>query len=222
MTHDAAIGEIAFSPGGETWIEFGPPASRERIPFHDYARLYAVAGLYERVFVELLGMRSTQVVAGLYAGALRDLGRDPAAERVLDLGAGNGMGGQELRAIGAGSVTGLDLEPAAREGAARDRPGVYDAYVVGDVAALEHEPFTALIAFSAIGAGHVPLELLAATIGRLVEPGGLYAFAIDAALRPGLDAFGVGEVLERVDYVHRRNTDGSDQAATAVVGRVDG
>ena len=41
---------IGFSHGAEGWIEFGPVDARQRVAFHDYAALYAVPGLYERVF----------------------------------------------------------------------------------------------------------------------------------------------------------------------------
>jgi hypothetical protein len=88
------LGEIAFSPGGEDWVEFGPVDARERVAFHDYAALYAVPGLYDRVFGEELGMCSAQRVVDLYARVPKQLDRPPSAERVLDLGAGNGIGGR--------------------------------------------------------------------------------------------------------------------------------
>ena len=53
------LGRLEFSPGGETWLEFGPVGDRRRIGFHDYAAIYAVPGLYEHVFYDTLGMRST-------------------------------------------------------------------------------------------------------------------------------------------------------------------
>jgi hypothetical protein len=40
------LGVITFSPGGEDWIEYGPPGARRRVGFHDYATLYDVPGLY--------------------------------------------------------------------------------------------------------------------------------------------------------------------------------
>ena len=226
------FGDIAFSPGGEEWIEYGPPEERRRVAFHDYAAIYAVPGLYERVFYEELGMCSADVVVGLYAGALRELGREGAAERVFDLGAGSGIGGALLRSeAGAGRVVGLDLEPVAREAAARDHPGVYDDFLVADLsadaealAALEAEGFTALVAISAIGAGHIPLALLAETVQRLLPPGGLFAFAVADELVPAFfdEFFGLvdAERLGGRDYVHRRQADGSPHGATAVVARL--
>jgi len=228
----ADLGEITFPAGGEDWIEYGPPGERRRVGFHDYAALYAVPGLYERVFYEELGMCSAEVVVGLYAEALRGLGREGAGERVFDLGAGSGIGGELLRReVGVGTVVGLDLEPAARAAAERDWPGVYEEYLIEDLAAapgtfetLAAHDFTALVAVSAIGAGHIPLELLAETIHRLLRPGGLFAFAVAEELVPHffdeLFARVDAERLGRRDYAHRRQTDGSPHRASAVVARL--
>lgn len=239
------LGEIAFSPDGEDWVEFGPADGRQRVAFHDYAALYAVPGLYDRVFRDELGMCSAQRVVGLYARMLAQLDRPPSAERVLDLGAGNGIGGEELRAIGVGRVVGLDLEPQAREAAHRDRPGVYDAYVVGDLAALPEPKLgtlvafdpTAVLALSALGIDHAPPAVLDRAIG-LLPARGLFGFAVTPTLLAGSDdpaglATGypqfLGELFaDRADelvrdaYVHRRRTDGSDDLGVAFVGRLRG
>lgn len=231
------FGSVAFSPD-ESWFEVGPPGERRRVGFHDYAAIYAEPGLYERVFIEELGMRSTFEVVRLFGEALRGLGIDPAEQRVLDLGAGNGVGGEALGALGVGSVIAVDLEPAARAAAARDRPGVYEDFVVADMARdagqLAGRGLTAVVALSAIGPGHVPPVALERALG-LLQPGGLYAFAVMPALLPGSDdeaglatgypdylaeLLGQSEELAREAYVHRRQADGSPHEAVALVGRV--
>ncbi len=230
MSTTDALGTLEFSRPGEEWIEYGPPEGRTRVPFHDYAAIYAVPGLYERAFYDGLGMCSSQVVSGLYAEALSALGRPASGERVLDLGAGNGIGGQELReAVGVGEVVGVDLEPAAEDAAARDRPGIYARYVTAD---LEARPevlddlgeMSAIVACSAIGAGHIGLDLLTAIVTRALRPGGLLAFAVADELLPGfLEELAprVGaEELGSVDYVHRRQTDGTPHRARAVCWQV--
>jgi len=238
----ADLGEIAFSPGGEDWVEFGPADDRTRVAFHGYAVLYAEPGLYERVFYDELGMCSSARVVGLYADALEQLGRSPGDERVLDLGAGNGLGGEELRARGVGRVFGIDLEPEARNAAHRDRPEVYDDYLVGDIVSLPDDELaalapTAVLALSALGPGHAPPAVLDRAL-RLLPAGGLFAFAVTPTLLPDsddpagqasgypaylVDLFGRrAEELSRHIYVHRRRTDGSDDGAVAFIGRMRG
>lgn len=226
------FGQIVFSPGGEEWIEYGPAEERRRVGFHDYATIYGVPGLYEAVFYDRLEMRSADVVVGLYAAALKELGRPGARERVFDLGAGNGIGGEVLRReVGAETVVGLDLEPVAREAAERDRPGAYDEYLVADLQTspetlekLSAHDFSALVAVSAIGEGHIPLELLAKTIQQVLRPGGLFAFAVFDGLLPAfLDEFFARVDAERLgehSYDHRRQPDGTPLPATAIVARL--
>jgi predicted TPR repeat methyltransferase len=201
-----------------------------------------VPGLYERIFYDTLGMRSTGEVVRLYGETLAAEGLDPAAQRVLDFGAGNGLGGEPLRALGIGELYGIDLEPMARTAAERDRPGVYDDYWVGDLGAWTEQQLeevrrrdpTAVLALSAIGIGHVPPTVLDRALG-LMGPGGIYAFAVAPRLAPGSDdpagvASGYPDYLrdlrERTEdlgetsYVHRRRPDGSDDLAVAFVGRI--
>jgi len=235
------LGPLAFSPDGEEWVEFGPTDARRRIGFHDYAAIYAVPGLYERLFYETLGMRSTAEVVRLYGEVLAAESLEPGGQRVVDFGAGNGLGGEALRALGVGEVLGVDLEPMARTAAQRDRPGVYDDYLVGDLGswstqergALARREPTAVLALSAVGIGHVPPGVLECALG-LLGPGGIYGFAVTPTLLPGSDDPGgqasgfpdfIGALLRdteplcQTSYVHRRRPDGSDDLAVAFLGR---
>lgn len=240
---DDPLGPVVLAPD-ETWLEYTAADGRRRVAFHDYAALYREPGLYERVFYDELGMRSTTEVVAAYGRVLTELGRAPADERVLDLGAGGGKGGELIRALGVTHVVGLDLEPAAREAAERDRPGTYREYLVGDLLdpgargldGLREHRFTALLALAAIGVGHVPPAALRRALD-LVEPGGLFAFAVTPALLPGstdpagIDSgypefiatlFADAEELSRTEYVHRRQADGTPHDAVAFVGRLPG
>lgn len=225
---------ITFSPEAEEWFEFGPPDDRRRVGFHDYAAIYAEPGLYEAVFTDVLGMCSARLVPELWAEAH---GGDLAGERVLELGAGTGLAGARLRELGVGHLVGVDLEPMARVAAERDRPSVYDAYLVGDIAGdelqaeLAPQGFTAMLAVAAVGAGHVPPEVLRAAV-ELVVPGGLFGFAVTPPLLPGsTDPEGIDSgypaLLEelfapevaRHEYLHRRSADGTPHDAVALIGR---
>ncbi len=226
----STLGDIELVDDGGEFIVFGPEEGRRRVSFHDYAEVYAVPGLYEAVFLDQLGMCSADVVGGLFLDALEPEGRAAEAERVLDLGAGSGIGGAVLRAGGVGAVVGLDLEPVAAVAAERDRPGTYEEYLVGNVgedAALLEElagkHFTAVVAVSAIGAGHIPLEVLARTIRTVLEPDGLFAFAVAEDLMPAFHeeffAMVPATKLASKEYVHRLEPGGGEHRATAVVAR---
>lgn len=231
------FGTISFAPD-EEWFEFGPLDERRRLGIHDYAAIYATPGLYERVFMQELGMRSSAEVVALYGRVLQNLGRSPADERVLDLGAGNGVGGDELRALGVRSLVATDREQAGCDAADRDRPGLYEEYLVADLAdgplPLSGEGLTAVLALSAIGPGHIPPHGLDRALA-LLPPGGLYAFAVMPSLLPGSEDEGglatgypnyLAELLERTtelvrtSYVHRRWGDGTPHHAVALVGQV--
>jgi len=236
-------GPIAFSDDGERWIEYGPADARVRVGFHQYDVIYAVPGLYERIFYSELGMRSTQIVVGLLADALGDLQRPIEGERIVDLGAGNGLGGEELRTRGAQRVLGVDLEPVARSAALRDRPGVYEDYLIADLAdppaaeaqSLRRFAPTAVAALSALGPGHAPPAVLDHVL-RLLPANGLFAFAVMPTLLPdSTDPDGVASgypgylrqlFTDRADrladeeYVHRMRPDGTEHRAVAFVGRI--
>ena len=240
--HNEDLGEIVIA-ADEAWIEFGPPDARRRTAFHDYATLYSVPGLYQHVFYDLLAMCTVEVLAELYRDALTSEGLDPAAERVLELGAGNGIAGAELRSAGVGHVVAIDLEPVAAVAAERDHPGVYADFLVTDLGtlddaaleALRSHRFTTLLAFAAIGEGHVPVPTLERALG-LLEPRGLFGFAVTPSLMPGSEdergratgypdflgelLGGTAEVLAQREYVHRTQGDGTTHDAVAVVGRL--
>ncbi len=153
----------------------------EEVALHDYARVYALPGVYEQIVQEDLGCRSPAHLAGMLAGALQALGRDPARTRVIDIAAGNGVSGEALRAAGMDVVLGTDLVPEARAAALRDRPGVYDEYLTLDLARLSAEQAEhvrsldagALTCVAPVGtrAGTVPPEVIAAACRLLAgEP----------------------------------------------------
>jgi SAM-dependent methyltransferase len=211
----------------EEWCEVGVNGDRRRIRFHDYAAIYEVPGLYEHLFYEKLECNSPQTVAGLLDDELTRTGTDPDSLVVLDLGAGNGMVGEQLRGIGAQSVVGVDLLPAAAAAAERDRPGVYDDYLVADLTSLspgdqdrlDQRSFTCLASVAALGFGDIPPEVLAAA-WNVIEPDGWIALTIkedflttedpsgfDQLIRGMLDD-GVLELKVQHRYRHRLSCQG--------------
>lgn len=211
----------------EEWCEVGVNGDRRRIRFHDYAAIYEVPGLYEHLFYEKLECSSPQTVTALLEVELARSGTDPESLVVLDLGAGNGMVGEQLRGIGASSVIGVDLLPAAAEAAERDRPGVYDDYLVADLTrlsptereVLDRRSFTCLTSVAALGFGDIPPEVLAVA-WNVIQPGGWIALTIkedflttadpsgfDRLIRGMLDD-GVLELKAQHRYRHRLSCQG--------------
>jgi len=197
------------------------------VHLHDYARLYAVPGLYEYIVQERLGCRSPQVAAASFLRALSLARCDPGAVTVLDLGAGTGLVGALIQTGAVGAVVGVDALAAAREACLRDRPGVYSDYLVGDLARpaarfldrlRAHRP-RGFVSAGALGGTHAPPAALVNALALL--PAGVPAvFTIDerwmaADERDGfggvvarLIADGALELLERSRFQHRVSTGG--------------
>jgi SAM-dependent methyltransferase len=248
MTIDAAPNrtpleiEVEF-PGDELleqdheWCRVTVGGRTRDIRFHDYDEIYAIPGLYEFLFYERLKCCSPEVVCGLLEEELETEDVDPAELRVLDLGAGNGMVGEELAEIGAGSIVGIDLLPEAAAAAERDRPGVYDAYHVCDLTELSDgfrerlraREFNSLVTVAALGFGDIP-PLAFAEAFNLVADGGLVAFNIKEHFLDDGEPTGfsklIGRVLEtgiieqRAEkiYCHRLATNGDELNYVAIVG----
>jgi hypothetical protein len=159
----------------------------ERVRVQDYERVYAVPGLYEAIVLETLRCRSPARVASMLASAARAIGLAERSVRVLDIGAGNGVSGDALAAHRLRPVVAVDLEPVARVAALRDRPGIYDAYLTGDVLSLTATQRRAIRALmpnalacvGAIGLDHVPPGALPAALELLADDS-LMAYTIAA------------------------------------------
>ena len=76
---------------------------KRQIFFHEYAELYKIMGLYEQLFYERLKCNSPAKVAEALGYVVSQTQESFTQLRVLDLGAGNGMMGEELRKHGCAS-----------------------------------------------------------------------------------------------------------------------
>lgn len=212
--------------------------TEERLRFHDYREIYPYPGLYEQIFYEKLSCSSPETVVGLLGRQLKANDVDPRELCVLDLGAGNGMVGEELKGIGAGTVVGVDIIEEAAEAAERDRPGIYDDYFVEDFTDLRDateeqlrgHDLNALACVAALGFGDIP-PLAFATAYDLLAPDGWLAFNIrDEFLEAGGGGFSGLirdmcrddwiEPLDSERYVHRLSSvDGEPLYYVAMVAR---
>ncbi|MBK8251291.1 MAG: methyltransferase domain-containing protein [Polyangiaceae bacterium] len=209
-----------------------------KIRFHDYSEIYKRPGLYEQLFYDRLKCNSPKKVRDILAKVLSDNRVEMTELRVLDLGAGNGMFGEQLQAGGVARVIGVDISPEAADACARDRPGRYDAYYVGDIsnneAAISEDlkswQFDCLSCVAALGFGDIPASAFAHAF-NLISPSGWVAFNIKETFLLASDNSGFSTLVKTLlnsdalevhhleRYRHRISIDGRPLFYHALVGR---
>lgn len=233
-------GEAALDQDQE-WCEIEIGGKRRRIRFHDYAAIYEIPGLYERLFTEQLECDSPRVVCDLLGEELRAARVKPAELTALDFGAGNGMVGERLSELPQiGAIVGVDLLPEARDAAFRDRPGVYADYRALDLTELSaadrrdlmRHDFSVFACVAALGFGDIPPLAFAEALNLVGSPGWV-AFNIRDRFLDETEGFGgfiarlfeegVIEERARKRYVHRRSVagDGIEYVAITATKRRD-
>ena len=220
----------------EEWCEVEIDGHTRRLRFHDYSDIYSIPGLYERLIYERLGCQSPRVIAGLLKQELPSRDGDASDLRVLDLGAGNGIVAEELADVGVEHFVGVDIIPEAAVAAERDRPGLYDEYVVADMLdpssgaaeRLERHSLNALTCVAALGFGDIPPEVFCEALRHIDTPG-LVAYTIKDAFLGEKDQSGFSELVERLEedgtlctitrerYQHRLNWAGEPLHYVAVL-----
>jgi len=210
----------------------------QQIRFHDYGEIYCIPGLYERIFYDVLKCNSPATVCDLLSGEMRKAGFAAADLRALDLGAGNGMVGEQLREAGVETVVGVDICEEAAIAAERDRPGVYTDFLVSDMTDLPEKDYRHLRAFrftgmtcvAALGFGDIPPEAFVQAY-NLVARDGWVAFNIKADFLTDRDPSGFARLIRSMleektlrlmvqkRYCHRISTDGRPLPYVAMVGR---
>jgi predicted TPR repeat methyltransferase len=151
----------------------------KHIRCHDYDQIYSIPGLYEYLFYEKLQCVSPTTVCSLLEQEIEQSPADLSDLTVFDVGAGNGMVGEELAKRGVESVTGLDIIEEAAEATERDRPGIYDDYYVADLTelpsnveeVLEEKPFNCLTTVATLGFGDIPPLAFAQAYNFIATPG---------------------------------------------------
>lgn len=221
----------------EEWVLVKLEEGWRQIRLHDYNEVYEVQGLYEKWVYDVLECASPQKIRDLLGAALKEADIDPASLTVLDLGAGNGCVAEVLTELGMGRFVGIDIYREAAEAAERDRPGLYDAYFVGDLTLPETSrapelarDFEVLTCVAALGFSDIPPAVFAAAYNQVSDDGWV-AFTIKADFMNGNDTTGfsglitsmlrdgVLELVSRDKYQHRASTEGEPLLYEAFVGR---
>jgi predicted TPR repeat methyltransferase len=224
VRQDEEVCEVTFD--GETRL----------LRFHDYAEIFAVPGLYEHLFYDELECSSPKVVSAMLAEEVERRGATMSELRILDVGAGNGMVGEELRNLGAGLVVAADILPEAGSATERDRPDVYDEYLVadltdldaGEAALLAEQDFNCLVTVAALGFGDMPPEAFRVAYNTIAD-GGLVALTLNETFLADGDGSGFSDMVQtavadgaltvvaKQRYKHRLSVTGEEIFYVAVV-----
>jgi SAM-dependent methyltransferase len=208
-----------------------------KIRFHDYDEIYAIPGLYETLFDDVLKCNSPGTIREMLQRCIHEARVAPGDLRVLDLGAGNGMVGEELAKLGVRRMVAVDIIRAAAHAARRDRQEVYDDYFVLDMAAISNRDLlrfeslklNCLTCVAALGFGDIP-PVAFANAYNLIGQGGWIAFNIKSDFLGSEDPCGFAGLIRRMidegvmsirtgqEYEHRLATNGEPLVYTAFVG----
>lgn len=222
----------------EAYFLLDEAGETQRFRFHDYGQIYQRPGLYEQLFYDRLKCASPRKVGKILEKVLRRNRFEMSELRVLDIGAGNGMFGEELHRTGVARVVGIDIAKDAKVACERDRPGIYDAYYVADLQNLDPQLLSLLKSWqpdcmscvAALGFGDVPARAFANAF-NLIQTGGWVAFNIKETFLLESDTSGFASLIKALmmsdalelhhleRYRHRISIDGRPLFYYALVGR---
>lgn len=209
-----------------------------KLRFHEYGEIYDRPGLYEQLFYRRLKCSSPKKVADILGEALVANRVEMSELRVLDLGAGNGMFGEQLQSVGIARVVGVDICAEAMAACQRDRPGIYDEYFVADFCDLDKQTreeleawrFDCLSCVAALGFGDIPARAFANAF-NMIAPSGWVAFNIKDSFLLESDTSGFSRLIKSLllsdaleihhleRYRHRISIDGQPLFYYALVGK---
>lgn len=211
---------------------------RKKIRFHDYSEIYRVPGLYEQLFYDRLKCSSPNKVTAILQSALDQSEENLSELRVLDLGAGNGMMGEELKKHGVSRLVGVDIIEEAHDATIRDRPDLYDAYYVQDFTSLNDDIREEIVAWqcdcmttvAALGFGDIPPKAFIEAFNIIYKEGWV-AFNIKETFMDKSDESGFSRLIRELifskylhiyhieRYRHRLSIEGQPLYYYAVAGR---
>ena len=230
--------ELTDQNQDETYFYLQSSGKQRKIRFHDYDEICRVPGLYEQIFYERLKCTSPNKVASILKAAITQSNDNFTELRVLDLGAGNGMMGEELKKHGVSRLVGVDIIPEAYEATIRDRPGLYDAYYIENFTKLGNEKkeeieswqCDCMVTVAALGFGDIPPMAFIEAF-NIIKAEGWVAFNIKESFLDNSDETGFSKMIrelifsEYLDiyyierYRHRLSIEGAPLFYYAVAGR---
>jgi len=191
----------------ETYFYLHASGNQRKIRFHDYDEIYQIPGLYEQLFYDRLKCSSPAKVTAILESAIKQSQENFSELRVLDLGAGNGMMGEELKKRGVSRLIGIDIIPEAYEAAIRDRPGIYDAYYVENFCELSEESreniaswqCDCMVTVAALGFSDIPTKAFIEAY-NLIKPEGWIGFNIKDTFLDQSDNTGFSKMIRELIF----------------------
>ena len=191
----------------EAYFYLQGSGGHRKIRFHDYDEIYQVQGLYEQVFYDRLKCTSPSKVTSILESSVMQSQDNFTELRVLDLGAGNGMMGEELKKHGVSRLIGVDIIPEAYEATVRDRPGLYDAYYVENFTTLSEEKkediaswqCDCMVTVAALGFGDIPTKAFIEAFNIIKEQGWV-AFNIKESFFDASDESGFSKMIRELIF----------------------
>ena len=222
----------------ETYFYLQGSGSKRKIRFHDYDEIYQIQGLYEQIFYDRLKCTSPSKVTSILESAVKQYQDNFTELRILDLGAGNGIMGEELKKHGVSRLIGVDIIPEAYDATIRDRPGIYDAYYVEDFTKLEDDKkeeikswqCDCMVTVAALGFGDIPAKAFIEAY-NIIKSEGWVAFNIKETFFDISDQTGFSKMIRELifsryldvyyieRYRHRLSIDGEPLYYFAISGR---
>ncbi|CAB1276400.1 class I SAM-dependent DNA methyltransferase [Candidatus Nitrosacidococcus tergens] len=209
-----------------------------KIRFHDYNEIYKIPGLYEQLFYDRLKCNSPSKVTSILHSAIEQKSSYNFTElRALDLGAGNGIMGEELKKQGVSRLIGVDIIPEAYEAMIRDRPNLYDSYYIEDFCRLDTKTrkeiaswqLDCLVSVAALGFGDISIKAFIEAF-NIIQNQGWVAFNIKETFLEHTDNTGFSRMIRELvfskylniycieRYRHRLSTEGEPLYYFALVG----
>jgi ubiquinone/menaquinone biosynthesis C-methylase UbiE len=212
--------------------------NRKKILFHEYDKIYKIPGLYEQIFYDRLKCQSPKKVAEILKAAVAQSYDNFTELRALDLGAGNGIMGEELKKHGVSRLVGVDIIPEAYKAAERDHQGVYDAYYVADFCNLNEDlkeeiaswSFDCMTTVAALGFGDIPAKAFIEAF-NIIKGEGWVSFNIKETFLDSSDETGYSKTIRELifsefldiyhleRYRHRLSIEGEPLFYFAIAGR---
>ncbi|MGB5406996.1 MAG: methyltransferase domain-containing protein [Thiogranum sp.] len=199
--------ELTSANQDEVYFYLQGSGGDRKILFHDYDEIYQIEGLYEQIFYDRLKCVSPSKVASLLGSAVKQYQNNFSELRILDLGAGNGMMGEELKKQGVSRLVGVDIIPEAYDATIRDRPGIYDAYYVEDFTKLDDEKreeisswqCDCMVTVAALGFGDIPAKAFLAAF-NIVKSEAWVAFNIKDTFFDVSDESGFSKMIRELIF----------------------